>query len=245
MAYGLQSEELRGAMSFPNTGLRAVDVPLDVVEYRVKDGIVTDSNGYTKDLGDGKGANVRAFQAVRSMVIFSDVDAQLVDVYQEPVPIQAGWNRFQGLPEISDAFKIDYGADRTDLEPAEAQTTVYLFNTPEIPLVADDLQTRATKDIKGETVDYSTYQRVFLQPVFPYDESTVYIKNTGANDVDLQINALNSGETFTETDNKTVSPGIPLKLTFNSPSELLEIKAKETVGGSSSTLDIIFVGESR
>jgi len=179
------------ARTFPNEGLRAVNVPLETIEVRADSGLVRskDSN-YNGEITELDGD----FEKIRSMLIFVDVDCKLEGVYDEPIPLQAGWNPIQNM-RPQEQFQLDLGALTKNLEPSEAQVQLYLFNTEILPIPVDSKKVRAVKDVASFDVNEDTWQTVLLQPTFPYDKETITFSNEGSNDLEYRILTHHAGNT--------------------------------------------------
>lgn len=245
MTYGMTDGEQRGSMTYPNNGNRAVDVPLDRIQVRAGDGIVTAEDpdiDYTHQLGDGSGTGA-SFENIRSIVIYSNVDIVVEDLYGEPQPYQAGWTLLQGVPE-SDQFTINFGGNQ-NLVPEEAETKIMVFNTPELPLIPNTKAVRMAKD-NEITVDSDSWTTLFIQPSFPFDREQIAVGNTGSNPLDVKYSQINSGkekeiDTFLASNSNAVSPGENIPLDNSRPAEYLKVEVKAPNG--TTTAEGEFIGE--
>lgn len=247
MSYGMEDTERRGSMTFPNEGNRAVDVPLDTIQVRVGDGIVTAEDpdiDYTYDLGDGDGLS-DSFEKVRSMVLIHDVDIEVTGLFDEPQTYQAGITCLQNLPE-TEQFKIDYGADQDNLVPAEAQTRIMVFNSPTLPLIPNEKAVRGTKD---NSVDAETgkWKPVMLQPGFPYSQESIVLENKGSDPVNVRFSVINAGkkrtvDEFLASNNEALKPSdTPLFLDNSRPAATVVAEVKAESG--TPTVEAEYTGE--
>ena len=248
MAYGMEDGETRDIMTYPDEGVRAVDVPLSKIEVLGNSGALQAKDEdveYFKDLGDGSGTG-KSFDQIRSIVIFSTVDIEIQDLYGEPVGFQAGWTLLQGVPE-SESFTIDYGADKQDLVPEEAQTKIMLFNTPELPAVVNEKAVRMALD-NVKTVNSTEWQTVMLQPAFPFDDKAFRFENTGDNTLEYRIVAHNAGKAQPEPlDNagsrvKELGAGDLETYYNNTATDFLELQAREKSSENPSDIEATYSG---
>lgn len=238
--------EQKSAITFPQEGVRAVNVPLESIEFRPDSGVVrsldSNYNGEITELDGG-------FQKIRSMLIFSSVDCRLEGVYDEPLPLQAGWNPIQNMP-AQEQFKLDMGALAGNLDPAEAQLQVYLFNTSTLPVPVDSKKVRATNSVSGITIDSTSWTTVLKQPSFPFDNETLSFSNDGSNDLEFRVLTYHGGKTrqapVTASGSRTATlAGNDPDEYFNNsvPAEMIELQARIATSGNSTKISAEFTGE--
>jgi len=107
----------------------------------------------------------------------------------------------------------------------------------------------ATRTREGSPVDYTTTDTlsdVVTIDVSPFDETTIFIKNTGdTNSADVavytKVNATGTIE-YEEVSLTTLAPGDVLKVTLNGRYARAIIRAKSTTSGSPTTIRIEWIG---
>lgn len=238
--------ERRSKIEFPAQGMRAVSVPTESLEVRLGDGIIRSKDGnWSAELSaelDSK------FEKARSMFIYTNVDAVLEDIWDEERAVQAGWIPLQGIPEV-EQFTIDLDRLNKDLEPDEAQLEIVCFNTSSLQEIPNEKAVRMAKD-NEVTVDSTSWQTVFLQPGFPFEREAIRFKNTGDNELEYRVVSHNAGiESPEPLDNsgnrvKALGAGNRTEFYISSVSDYVELQARESTSGNSSTVKGSFAGGS-
>jgi len=239
--------------TFPIEGVRAVNAPLTKIEFRPDSGLV-----FSKDENDDFNGDIRElsgdFDQIRSMLIFVDVDCKLEGIYEEAVPLQAGWNPLQNLPEQTQ-FQLDLGSLTKNLQPSNAQVQVYMFDTETLPIPTDSKKVRSVKeadddgDGDGVSIDSTDWKTIILQPSFPYDSETITFSNEGSNDLEYRILLHQGGSkraipnasgdtvrTWTPTDGDKI-------FTNQHSSEFIELQARQATTGNPTTITAEYTGE--
>lgn len=183
------------------------------------------------------------------MLIFSTVDCRLEGVYDEPLPLQAGWNPIQNIPP-QEQFVLDMGALAGNLDPAEAQLQVYLFNTSTLPTPVDSKKVRATNSVEDIDIDSTSWKTVMRQPAFPFDHETLSFSNEGSSDLEFRVLTHHAGKTRkapvkADGSRKASLAGNEPNKYFNNsvPAEMIELQARIATSGNSTKISAEFTGE--
>lgn len=233
--------ESPAAIHFPEDGVRAVDIPVTQINVDARNQLVEFDNGdASRRLSD----KLETDESIRSIVMYTDVDLLLKDVYDENVGIQAGWTVLQGLPEIEE-FRLDLTVDQTPggytLTPEEVPLQMYLFTTDYEQFDPSGKKARTTRANDGFSVDSTSYEPALVVPASPYDESRFKVENIGGADLDARVQTIDGGDALVETEKKQIADSAA----FNKlpPADFYVLELKQN-GSSSTEADTKFRGES-
>jgi hypothetical protein len=239
--------ESRSVITFPENGVRAVDVPLKKMEVRLDDGIIDFPNDENEDPIVLEDELDQSMQFMRSLVMALDVDATLENIYSNDHPVQADAHHFEDLPDKIERFKIDPTLDKEHIYPEKFQLFLGMYNTRNLPALSN-LKSRGSID-HTETIDSTSWTTVISRPGFSFDKEKVVYENTGSNDVIYRIQTIDAGLVNTvELNNAgekklTLSSGESDDFYIDTASEFIRLQAKESISGNPSEVTAALTGE--
>jgi len=232
--------EIISTYAYPENAGRATGVPMERLRVDFKNGNITsEDSAFANELSSS--LNDNSANAVRSLVMFSDIPIVLRSVGTSNIPLTGG--NVHVIQNISEKdITIDLTAEAGNCDPAEASLAMIASNNPNPVYVPDSLQMSSPISKDGVTVDNNLFEEVFSRFVSPTSSYRINVYNKGGNAADVQLRSLIVSREVVEQ-SASVSSGDNVRFTVDAPMGIVRLFAKESTGGNSTDLEIEYEGE--